>query len=530
MQNKKGAIVIAVLLSILMLSSFVFGQRMDIAPLSEIVSIINGDTTATGAQKHTEYGLQRGTVYFALGQIKNTYPLTIVAVGDAALARPFIKILVNASGQVVTPFKPFKNLTIEGVDFSGVTSSGSNVNAMIQTGTQKIKITLKNCEFDSVNSRVIIMDQNYCSVFAYDCKSHNSGTSNKTGRFIDARSTFADSVVMVNCTFYNLYHAVINRFGGQERYFKFDHCTVYNVMTSPLRICECPDVTMTNSLFIQTGFLGYNALWIKEYTNPAWLNILEDRDEWSRIELCPLVQDTFVVKMGLTQKINGKNNNFWLDPDVYTTYPDTIYKYVNLDFLSASVIGADTTTWISEDPGFTKAPVCRSKEMSIKVHSVPGEGGNAKEVGFDYANPPYNFSYPTTKASYTAAAGGFPLGDLNWFPEKKKEWEQYIKTAVNNRSESAPARFTLAQNYPNPFNPTTSISYTTQSAEEVNLTIYNAIGQKVRTLVAQKQPAGTYSFKWDGTDETGVAMSGGVYFYKLQVGQTTSVKKMMFVK
>ncbi|HPN34353.1 MAG TPA: FlgD immunoglobulin-like domain containing protein [bacterium] len=505
-------------------------QKLDIAPFTEIVSVINGDTTATGQRLHTEYGLQPGGIYFALGQIKNNFPLKISAAGATAQNRAIIKILVNESGASVYPFKPFHDFTLEGVFISGVNVAGGNVNAVIQTGTKGVSITLKNCEFDSVNSRVVIMDQNYCSLFAYDCAAHNSGTSNKTGRFLDARSTFADSIVIQNCTFYNLYHCVMNRFGGQQTYFKADHITVYNVMTCPLRICEAPFITMTNSLFIQTGFLGYDAYWIKEYTNPAWLNILEDRDEWSRIEMCPLVQDTFVVKMGLTQKINAKYNNFWLDPAVYAVYADTVHKYVNMDFLTASLVGADSLTWISEDPGFTKAPVCKSIEMSQKVHSVPGSGGNAKEVGFDYTNPPYDFSYPTTKASYTAAAGGFPLGDLNWFPAQKAAWKNWINTGVPKSTRSTPTDFTLEQNYPNPFNPTTTIRYTTQSEGYVTLAVFNAIGQKVRTLVDQKQPAGTYSLQWDGCDDAGVSLSGGVYFYQIRAGASASVKKMIYLK
>jgi len=516
---------------LLAFASIAPAQYRELPALTELVSTIKGDTTATGARKYTEYGLQRGAVYFTLGQIAANFNLTLKATGDATLDRPFVKILVDESGSFATPYKPFKKLTLDGISFSGVTSAGSRAGTLIETGTQGVKITVKNCEFDSISSRVILMNQNFCSIFASDVIDHNSGTSNKTGRFIDGRSTFADSIVIVNSTFYNLFHTVFNRFGGQERYFKADHLTIYNVMTCPLRICESPDITMTNSLVIQTGFIGYDSYWIKEYSNPAWLSILEDRDEWSRIELCPLVQDTFVTKLNLTQKIKTVNNNFWLDPAVYTVYADTVHRYVNLDFLSARVIGADTLTWISEDPGFTKAPVCKSIEMSTKVHSVPGSGGSANEVGFDYSNPPYDFSYPTTKASYTAAEGGFPLGDLNWFPARKTAWEAWVKTGVANKAQTiAPAVFTLEQNYPNPFNPSTSISYTTQSAQQVHLAIYNLLGQKVRTLVDQKQAAGAYTRIWDGSDDTGALVAGGVYYYSLQIGSQKAIRKMTYIR
>ena len=76
-------------------------------------------------------------------------------------------------------------------------------------------------------------------------------------------------------------------------------------------------------------------------------------------------------------------------------------------------------TYISEDPGFVKAPAVKAEEM----HNAVFQGSTAYEVGWDYSDPPYDFSYSTASASYTAAAGDFPLGDLNWFPDKKAEWE-----------------------------------------------------------------------------------------------------------
>jgi len=101
---------------------------------------------------------------------------------------------------------------------------------------------------------------------------------------------------------------------------------------------------------------------------------------------------------------------------------------------------------------------------------------------------------------------------------------------VPKSTRSTPTDFTLEQNYPNPFNPTTTIRYTTQSEQNVTLAVFNALGQKVRTLVDQKQPAGTYSLQWDGCDDAGVSLSGGVYFYQIRAGASTSVKKMIYLK
>ena len=512
----------------------IFAQPHELAPLTEIVSAISGDTTATGERIHTEYGLQRGSVYFTLGQLRNDYPLKIVAVGDESLDRPFVKVLVNESGESTYPFVLSDDITVEGISFSGIDAAGnSSFGYIFRSGADNIKATINDCEFDSLRLRVIRLDHNGCSVFASDCIAHNFGQANFSGRFIDARSTLMDSVVIQNCTFFNFYHCVINRFGGWERYAKFDHITVYNLMLSPLRLVECPDITITNSLFIQTGFIGCEDSWKTFREAPEYA--LTDRDHWTRIEIAPLVQDTFLVDLGLTQQIDFTNNNFWLDTSVYEVFADTVHPYMNLDIFSydyegfdelRELIADDTLTWISENPGFVKAPVVKAQEM----HNAVFQGGTAYEVGFDYDGPPYDFSYSTSAASYTAAAGGFPLGDLNWFPDKKAEWEEWVQSEVEESPQSAPSDFRLEQNYPNPFNPSTTIKYSLSKANQVSLEVYNILGQKVRTLVDKRQVAGSHIVKWDGTDDFGSLLSGGVYFYRLKVVNETLMNKMVFIK
>jgi len=93
-----------------------------------------------------------------------------------------------------------------------------------------------------------------------------------------------------------------------------------------------------------------------------------------------------------------------------------------------------------------------------------------------------------------------------------------------------PESFSLIQNYPNPFNPETDISYALPSDCKVNLTIYNLLGQKVKTLVNEPQTAGYKTTHWNGRDEQGNLVSSGIYFYKLNAGEYTDTKKMVMTK
>ena len=97
--------------------------------------------------------------------------------------------------------------------------------------------------------------------------------------------------------------------------------------------------------------------------------------------------------------------------------------------------------------------------------------------------------------------------------------------------QTRPAVFALASNYPNPFNPATTIKYSLPQAADVELMVYNILGQPVRTLVAEHQSAGRYVVEWDATNDTGHSLSSGMYFYRLAAGgEFLETKKMLLLK
>jgi len=94
-----------------------------------------------------------------------------------------------------------------------------------------------------------------------------------------------------------------------------------------------------------------------------------------------------------------------------------------------------------------------------------------------------------------------------------------------NFSKAVADNFTLHQNYPNPFNPSTVIRYDLPSGCVVDLSIFNATGQKVATLVFGRQAAGFYRYEWDAGD-----LPGGVYFYRISAGDFTRTKKLILLQ
>lgn len=88
----------------------------------------------------------------------------------------------------------------------------------------------------------------------------------------------------------------------------------------------------------------------------------------------------------------------------------------------------------------------------------------------------------------------------------------------------------LQQNYPNPFYPETTIEYSVQQSSQVELNIYNNMGQLVKNLVNDYKTTGEYSVVWDCKDNLGQAMPSGNYLYQIRVGEFISSKKMILIK
>ncbi len=100
-----------------------------------------------------------------------------------------------------------------------------------------------------------------------------------------------------------------------------------------------------------------------------------------------------------------------------------------------------------------------------------------------------------------------------------------LLTGTKSKTGDIPSSFKLSQNYPNPFNPTTVISYQLPANSLVSLKVYDVLGREVRTLVIERQNAGTHTVTFDGT-----GLSSGVYFYSIRAGSFSQTKKLMLIK
>ena len=109
-----------------------------------------------------------------------------------------------------------------------------------------------------------------------------------------------------------------------------------------------------------------------------------------------------------------------------------------------------------------------------------------------------------------------------------------LPTSVEeNPNDNAARNFALHQNYPNPFaagNKATVIRYRLDKATPVQLSVYDMLGREIRTLVQQYQPPGEHVAEWDGVNSAGETAPNGAYFYRLQIGKHSEVRKLVLTR
>lgn len=94
-----------------------------------------------------------------------------------------------------------------------------------------------------------------------------------------------------------------------------------------------------------------------------------------------------------------------------------------------------------------------------------------------------------------------------------------------NVDVTGPLQFELAQNYPNPFNPSTTIKFSIPQSSNVTLKLFNTLGQEVKTLLNQNMESGVHTINFDASE-----LNSGIYFYRLDAGQFSEVRKMTLIK
>ncbi len=184
----------------------------------------------------------------------------------------------------------------------------------------------------------------------------------------------------------------------------------------------------------------------------------------------------------------------------------------NIQIERERVILTWTTETESNNLGFEILKKQNSSDFK-KLGFVPGHGTTAVRHNYNYADAQLTIGTCYYQLKQIDLDGSFELSE------------------IKSISISLPLDFGLEQIYPNPFNSETMIHYQVSENDVANieLRIYNSLGELVRTLVNEQQPAGKYSVIWDGRDDAGNMASSGVYIVRLMTKNHVSNLKMIYM-
>lgn len=561
---KKYGGIILFLAMLLQISAFA-QSYLELAPYTGpgtfLMEQIRADTTATsGLLPDRVYLLQPGGLYLntEIFNVPSGKTLRIKMKNVAGnTTKPIIFQYPQGTG--ANPHRPpgnlfqlgggnleMKNIIVSGY-FEPVDSNFNNVQGgLINTNGEGSYIIIDSCILTNINGQHVRTGSATKKVEITNCIFANMGalsTSNLgAGKGIDLREASCDSLIIVNNTFVNFQDRVIRHYNfanplagtGGIKYGRIDHNSFVNGFSfhGLLSLGNVGEkFYITNNLIID-GFAGGEDS--TDATRTA---------EWANTgEKYP----------------NGNNRMSW----IFTAPNDTTQWFISNNFYSVSDtgqgffnqynvtegsplswhinsrIGADSLT------AFTKESILLANIPKVMVNMIrwywsPSGGNKTKNTpsslwnratddmdrrGYRYYRDTLNCSYPTSVAAYTGSQGGFPVGDLNWFPSKKAEWLTWI-TDVETEEDYIPESFSLEQNYPNPFNPSTRITFNITEAGLTNISVYNLLGQKVATVLNQDLVAGRHTVDFNGSN-----LSSGVYFYKLESGKNVATQKMMLLK
>jgi len=155
---------------------------------------------------------------------------------------------------------------------------------------------------------------------------------------------------------------------------------------------------------------------------------------------------------------------------------------------------------------------------------APGSGAIMEVLFMIASSAPLGDMTLSTADLIVAAEGGVPL------PSNGADYTFTLNVSID-KDAALPTAFELNQNYPNPFNPTTTIGYSVPEASEVQIGIFNLLGQEVRSLSYGEHQPGVYSTVWDGLNQNGVRVESGIYIYRMSSSAGFSAtKKLVMLK
>lgn len=517
------------------------GYPLEIGNLNEAIENEGADDVV--------FRLQRGGVYWLDSRIRREHYLTIVAEeGDGP--RPMIRAAVDGTGDDIGRWLDAdgSGVTLQSIYLSGLDEEGNRVGQMQVRQVEGANVTIDDTYYEYEDQSLIRHNVNGVSYFITNSKFRNVGRESDpdNGRIIDTRGNVTDSLVLRNNTMYGYTHNMFLTFGNVINYLEMDHNTIVDGgMHFTTQMVK--EAKITNNLISSVGWRGNNASLESGMDDQAIFIFVSAPDSiFSDAERNIVISNNNVGSMH-ADYINlleenwepGEPTNPKGEPTDRLFMHDMIIDSTGLELEEQGVLVMENNINEVDGPGGTLEFVERSPMDAIlsyyEAYLTNPDGDLPFFYDRDLDNDIIgedtwpNFAYNQDAESFTHAERGFPLGNLNYWPEEyMTAWlagDDAPGSTNIDHEDVRPKQFRLVGAYPNPFNPTTQIAYELASSAEVDVTVYNMLGAKVKTIDAGIRPAGSHTVNLEASN-----MASGVYMVRMQVGNEIQGMKVTLLK
>ena len=525
---------------------------------------------------HAVYSVAPGQFYAFDGRMDLTFPVEIVGPDNGWIkddaTPPVLVTLPDEQGLASRQFFEIQeggSLVLKNLLMSGLISTAGEIVGNFTTNTGGTMYMAHNVAFSDYRDHIFQNSATGIDISITDCIFINGlrPSNSPWGGFPIRMNVAGENVTIENNTSVNSGRLLTN--SGP-----FFNATIHELHNTYVNSAKAGheqrafEMIQANNIYYNYDFLGrkesdndYDSRWT------TWNYYADVKDSLDKNSLY-LGHNLFFREAELLE---------WFE----VTSPDTILAgllwegYAEVD----SVVTEDDdytigTNYSGFDPEFTTHPgnkealLAFTEDYWLDTSAEWVDWRIPSAVTFDDLGVPSLTAWPPAfDLSYgneylmTAGSDGLPLGDLNWYPEAKETYMAnrdaniealramkgstegvYVpgsptplitpeNVAVEDLGGEVPTRYSLDQNYPNPFNPTTNIEFTLPKSVDVNLAVYNLLGQRVALLVNnQTIAAGTHRVQWDGRDVAGNLAASGVYIYRIEADDFTQSRKMLFLK
>ncbi len=442
---------------------------------------------------NTIFELKRDAQYLLNGSVLNDGFTLNIRAEEGEGERPRLVPAVATGGESERAFRPRGDLNIKGLFVTNRDELGSINLRILRCSADSITIRVDDCVLDTDNQSAFRLDNDGISVFLTNSTISNIGLPSdaNNGRGIDDRGNDIDSLVIENCTFYNITSRILRDGGGIINYCKVNHNHFVNIGQRLLSLGEVIEAEYTNNLTYNAGFVGD-----------------APNSNYELLEIDTLKKD--LTDQGFVQTVKINNNNFFLSSEISDIYPDSVSitpVYDSIAQIYADAQGSENTQ-LNEQVNFINEPV-------IPTYIVAKYWSDrANTPNWDNTGAPYDFKYEDTSQSYTYSSAQQPLGALTWFDMDIITGAEIIM--------NEPANSLSFKTFPNPASKTMNFSFHLEEGNNIEIDFYDMLGQKVSSVTNNFFYVGNHTISYKIND-----MVPGIYVAKIKTKNITNSKTII---